>query len=47
MSSQLITLLNEAEYISSVIFLENYLNGISQKAKNNNEKKCENIYIIV
>ena len=30
MSNQSITLLNEAEYCSCVIFLENYSSGISQ-----------------
>ena len=45
MPNQLIILLNEAEYCSCVIFLENYLNEISQnRMKETTVKKCEYLH---
>ena len=49
MSNQLITLLNEAEYCSCIIFLKRLFkcNFSEQNVGNSSEKNCENMYIMV
>ena len=47
MPNQLITLLNEGEYCTCVIFLENYSNGISQnRMKETTMKKSVRMFAL-